>query len=157
MKPIEEKYKEMFRRALERFFKNWGFEVPSYEDNEEGETVFCIGGRKCPAGFNSEGDVVLYLIDTFKNEHIEYTEGIIFSCNKDNPRKILKPKIAFIYKNPEIQFLYIEVTDKYKKGDVIFETHCICCGGTYIKTLEYLPFSSDIPEFQAYMEKHIGG
>ena len=96
-------------------------------------------------------------IDTFKNEYIEYTEAIIFSYNANKPRKLLTPKIAIIYKQPEIQALYIIAEENHKKGEIIFETHCMCGGGTFTQNLDYLPFSSDIPEFQAYMEQHIGG
>ena len=130
MKPIENK--EIIRIALERFFKSWGFDVPRYETDEKGN-------------------------NTFKNEYIEYTEAIIFSYNANKPRKLLTPKIAIIYKQPEIQALYIIAEENHKKGEIIFETHCMCGGGTFTQNLDYLPFSSDIPEFQAYMEQHIGG
>lgn len=155
MKPI--KNKEIVRIALERFFKSWGFDVPSYETDEKGNTFFNVGERKCFGGFNSKGDFVLYLIDTFKNEYIEYTEAIIFSYNANKPRKLLTPKIAIIYKQPEIQALYIIAEGNHKKGEIVFETHCMCGGGNFTQNLDYLPFSSDIPEFQAYMEQHIGG
>ena len=42
MKPIEEKDREMLRKELEHFFKNWGFDVPGYEGNEKGETFFAL-------------------------------------------------------------------------------------------------------------------
>ena len=158
MKPIEEKDREMLRKELEHFFKNWGFDVPGYEGNEKGETFFCIGNRKCPAGFNDDGDFIVHLINTFKDDYLEYIEGINFSCNSARkPGKVLIPQIAFIYKQPEIQFLYIKGTKKYHKGDVSLETNCRCGGVTSTATLEYLPYSSEIPEFQAYMEQYIGG
>lgn len=150
--------RELVRKKLEKFFASVSEDfkvVRTLGLDDDSDPIFEVGNNTYLCFFNSDiTEITARLLATnFRETYTKYTEGIVFTFNKEDDT--FTPKKFFVHLTSESQDVYfVDIPEKkIPLGMIRYHRSCPKGGCTFESSRMVL--QSKVPEVQAWIEEQL--